>query len=132
MICRLEIDDGEFVVLLGPVGLRQDDDAPLHCRASRPAASGHILFDGQDVTERTSAARPQRRDGLPVRLALSASAGRGQHRFPLRARGAPRAEIAEQLDWVARIFGLQTCSTVPGRPAAGRQAEGSAGARGRA
>ena len=95
------------MVFLGPSGCGKT--TTLRCIAGLQAhAAGRIWFDEQDVTERTSAGRNVAMVfqfvSLYPHLRVAANII-----FPLRARGAPRAEIEERLDWAARIFGLQTC-----------------------
>ena len=102
----LEIEDGELVVFLGPSGCGKT--TTLRCIAGLQArAAGRIWFDDADVTERTSAGRNVAMVfqfvSLYPHLRVAANIS-----FPLRARGASRAEIEERLDWAARIFGLQT------------------------
>ena len=67
----LTIGEGEFIVLVGPVGLRQDDAAPLRSAASRSVTGGRILIGERDVTK-LAAGRPRPRDGLPELRALPA------------------------------------------------------------
>jgi len=101
----LEIEDSELVVFLGPSGCGKT--TMLRCIAGLQACTaGRIWFDHEDVTERTSARRNVAMVfqfvSLYPHLRVAANIS-----FPLQARGAPRAEIEERLDWAARIFGLQ-------------------------
>ena len=59
----LELEQGEFLSLLGPSRLRQDDGAAAR-RRLRPPDGGTIVVDGTDMT-RDAAEPPQHRDGLP-------------------------------------------------------------------
>ena len=53
---NLEIADGSFVVLVGPSGMRQDDD-PQHDRGARDHFGGQLLIGGRDVTDLPPKAR---------------------------------------------------------------------------
>jgi ABC-type sugar transport system ATPase subunit len=101
----LEIEDGELVVFLGPSGCGKT--TTLRCIAGLQACTaGRIWFDHEDVTARTSAQRNVAMVfqfvSLYPHLRVAANIS-----FPLQARGAPREEIRERLDWAARIFQLQ-------------------------
>ena len=68
--CELEVDDGEFMVLVGPVGLRQDDGA-----ADGRGARGDLRGRGAHRRARRQlrpVARPRHRDGVPELRALPA------------------------------------------------------------
>ena len=91
----LSIPNGEFFCLLGPVGLRQDDDA-ADARRLRGADRGPDPARGRAGRER-AAVRAQRQHGLPELRALRPSRRRGQRRLRPQAE-----EAAEGRDRAAR------------------------------
>ena len=138
----LEVKDGEFMVLLGPVGVRQDDAPALPGRAR---AGGR----GAGVHRRPRRHRPPtapaaHRDGLPELCGLPAHEGLRQHR--LRAanaegeegrdrragaligravahRGAPRPLLVAAVRGTATARRCRACDRHEGRrPAHGRAA----------
>ena len=84
----LTIASGEFMVLVGPVGVRQVDAAP-HDRRARGSHRGRDL-DRRPRGVATRAPRPRHRDGLPELRALPPPLGREEPR--LRPEGAEDAE----------------------------------------
>ena len=74
----LEIEDGEFMVLVGTVGLRQDDGAP-DARGARGDQRRRDP-DRRPGRERPDAEGARHRDGVPELRALPAHDGRGQPR----------------------------------------------------
>ena len=54
----LDIADGEFVILVGPVRLREVDAAADDRRASRTSPSGDLVIGGKRVNDKAPA-RPQ-------------------------------------------------------------------------
>ena len=84
----LEIADGEFLVLVGPVGLRQVD-AAAHDRRPRGGDGGPDL-DRRARRHRPGAEGPRHRDGLPDLRALPAHERAPEPR--LRPQGAADAE----------------------------------------
>ncbi len=100
----LSIDDGEFFTFVGPSGCGKS--TLLNLIAGVDAASaGRIWFDSVDV----SALAPGERDiamvfqsyALYPHLTVRENIG-----FALRVRGRPRAEIAGEVEAVARTLGL--------------------------
>ena len=113
----LEINDGEFLVLVGPSGLRQDDRA-AHGRRPR----GHLRRHGLDRRprrQRPDAEGARHRDGLPELRALPAPVRRREHR--LRPAAAQGAEERDQRP--RRVGGKAARPDAVPRP----QAEGALG-----
>ena len=103
---NLEIEDGEFVVFLGPSGCGKT--TTLRCIAGlEQATSGQILFDGRPV----NTLDPIHRNVAMVFQFVSLYPHltiRKNIAFPLEARGTPKAETAEKINWVSGIFGLES------------------------
>ena len=76
----LTIDDGAFVAVLGPVGLRQDDDAADARRHLQPDRGRDRVR--RRAGERRRSARPQRRHRVPVLRALSEHERAREHHVP--------------------------------------------------
>lgn len=101
---RLDIADGEFMVLLGPSGCGKSTLLRMVAGLEDPS-EGRILVDGVDVTQQP----PQQRDlamvfqsyALYPHLTVARNIG-----FPLRARRQPRAQIAERVAEVAALLSL--------------------------
>jgi glycerol transport system ATP-binding protein len=97
--------DGEAYALLGASGCGKTTLLNIISGLVRPSR-GRILFDDQDVTDAPTAARniaqvfqfPVVYDTLTVRDNLA---------FPLRNRGLPAAQVAERVQSVARMLGLE-------------------------
>jgi glycerol transport system ATP-binding protein len=97
--------DGEAFALLGPSGCGKTTLLNIISGLLRPS-QGRILFDGHDVTEAPTAARniaqvfqfPVVYDTLTVRDNLA---------FPLRNRGLPADQVAERVQAVAHMLGLE-------------------------
>lgn len=103
---NLEIEDGEFVVFLGPSGCGKT--TTLRCIAGlEQATSGQILFDGKPVNTLDAIHRNVAMVFQFVSLYPHLTI-RKNIAFPLEARGTPRAEIAEKINWVSGIFGLES------------------------
>jgi ABC-type sugar transport system ATPase subunit len=101
---NLEIEDGEFVVFLGPSGCGKT--TTLRCIAGlEEATSGDILFDGKPVNALDAIDRNVAMVFQFVSLYPHLTI-RKNIAFPLEARGTPRTEIAEKVQWVSGIFGL--------------------------
>ena len=100
----LAVREAEFLVLLGPSGSGKTTLLRMIAGLEMPT-SGEILLDGRDVT------------GLPPRLRnmamvfqsyalyphLSVSSNIA---FPLEAQRMPRAQIADKVEWAAKLFGI--------------------------
>ena len=97
--------DGEAYALLGASGCGKTTLLNIISGLLRPSR-GRILFDGTDVTDAPTAERniaqvfqfPVVYDTLTVRDNLA---------FPLRNRGLPAAQVAERVQAVARMLGLE-------------------------
>ena len=131
----LDIRAGEFMVLVGPSGMRQVDP-PAHDRRSRGGHRGPDP-DRRPGRHRPTTARPRHRDGVPELRALPPDDGGGEPR--LRAQAAPRVEGGAQVPGRsggghARPEGVaETAARIPlGRPASasGDGAGDGAGAEG--
>ena len=100
----LEIADGEFLVLVGPVRLREVD-AAAHDRGPRGHDGGPISIGYRDVTDLP----PKDRDiamvfqtyALYPHMSVRQNIGYG-----LKARRTPKPEIAKRVDEVAAMLGL--------------------------
>ncbi len=92
----LDIERGEFLTLLGPVGLGQDDDLDA-ARRLRDADRGRDPARGQ-VAVAHAAVPAQYRHGVPELRAVPAHERRRQHRLSAvgarRARGRARARAS--------------------------------------
>ena len=88
----LQVADGEFLILVGPVGVREDDRAADRGR-SREAHVRHDR-DRRAGRERRLATRPRHRDGVPELRALPAHDGLPQPR--VRAEGAQDAQAGDR------------------------------------
>lgn len=97
--------DGEAYALLGASGCGKTTLLNIISGLVRPSR-GRILFDDRDVTDAPTAARniaqvfqfPVVYDTLTVQDNLA---------FPLRNRGLPATQIAERVQSVARMLGLE-------------------------
>jgi len=98
----LQIDDGEFVVLLGPSGCGKTTTLRMIAGLEQ-ATSGAILIDGERVNDLP----PQRRDiamvfqsyALYPHMTVAENIG-----YPLRIRKLERAEINEQVQRTAALL----------------------------
>lgn len=102
---NLEIHDGEFVVLLGPSGCGKTTTLRM-ISGLEAVTAGIITFNGEDVTWRP----PSERDIAFVFqfFALySHMRCRDNIAFPLQARGVAKADIARQVDEVAKLLRIE-------------------------
>jgi lactose/L-arabinose transport system ATP-binding protein len=87
----LEIEDGEFCVFVGPVGLREVD-APAHGRGAGGNHRGRIAIGGRDVTHLDPAERGVamvfQTYALYPHMTVAENMG-----FGLKMTGHPKAEI---------------------------------------
>ena len=91
----LEIDDGEFVVLLGPSGCGKTTTLRMIAGLEKPD-SGSIEFEGTDITNR--AAEPRGFGMVFQNYALFPHLNVAENvAFGLRARHKPAAEIKERI-----------------------------------
>ena len=101
----LEIEDGEFVVLVGPSGCGKSTMLKI-LAGLEPASGGRILIGGRDVTDLA----PGDRDiamvfqnyALYPHLTVRDNIG-----FGLKMRGVPAAEIRRRVDEAARILAVE-------------------------
>jgi len=102
----LDIEEGEFVVLLGPSGCGKT--TTLRCIAGLETASdGHILFNGQAVEGMS----PKERGvamvfqfvSLYPHLTVAENIA-----FPLKARGERGAAVRKKVEAIAKTFDLTT------------------------
>ena len=100
----LDIDDGEFVVLVGPSGCGKSTTLKI-LAGLEPASGGKVMIGGEDVTD----AAPGDRDiamvfqnyALYPHLSVSRNIG-----FGLQMRGVPKAEIAERVHQAASTLAI--------------------------
>ncbi len=101
---NLEIDDGEFIVLVGPSGCGKS--TLLRCVAGlNPISGGDILFDGTPVGHLP----PQERDLSMVfqNYALYPHLTVAQNlAFGLKVRKTPAEEIEKRVKWAADILAI--------------------------
>ena len=102
----LEVDDGEYFVLLGPTG--SGKTAFVECLAGlRKPQAGRIEIAGLDVTRLEPRARGV--GYVPQDLALFTNRTvRGNLAFGPEVRGVPRAERESRVREIARLVGLET------------------------
>lgn len=102
---NLEWEDGQAYALLGPSGCGKTTLLNIMSGLITPSR-GRVLFDQTDVTEMPTAARniaqvfqfPVVYDTMTVRENLA---------FPLRNRGAASGQIADQVERIAKMIGLE-------------------------
>ena len=128
----LTVPDGEFMVLLGPVGLRQDDVSAHHLRARE--ADERRPLDRRRHRQRYSAARPRRGHDVPELRPLSALYGAQQHRLSAEdAERSPRRNRQESRVGIAtarhRASARPAAAPAFGRRAPACRARARAGAR---
>ena len=109
----LDVNDGEFAVLLGPSGCGKSTLISLIAGLD-PLDGGKILFDGQDVSDLDPA---RRNIGMVFQsYALYPSMRvRGNLSFGLESQGVAKARIQERVDWAAQT--LQITELLDRRPA---------------
>jgi multiple sugar transport system ATP-binding protein len=101
----LEIDDGEFVSVLGPSGSGKSTLLKL-IAGIEEASGGRVYFDGRDVTQTP----PERRDIAMVfqSYALYPTMNVFDNiAFPLRVRKRSKAEIKRRVGEVAELLGIE-------------------------
>jgi multiple sugar transport system ATP-binding protein len=100
----LEIGDGEFVVLVGPSGCGKTTALRM-VAGLEEISDGTVSIGGRVVNELT----PKERDiamvfqnyALYPHLSVSDNIG-----FGLRLRKMPKQEVAERIEWAAKLLGL--------------------------
>jgi multiple sugar transport system ATP-binding protein len=101
----LEIEDGEFLVLVGPSGCGKSTLLRMIAGLDR-VTSGRITIGDRDITDQA----PKDRDiamvfqtyALYPHMTVRQNLGYG-----LKARKTPKAEIARRVDEVAKLLGLE-------------------------
>ena len=101
----LTAGEGEFLVLLGPSGCGKTTLMRLIAGLERPTR-GDIAIDGESVTDLPPRARNIAMVFQSYALYPHLTVARNIS-FPLRARGMPRREIREKVEWAARMFGIE-------------------------
>ncbi len=100
----LDIDDGEFVVLVGPSGCGKSTTLRILAGLEEPTA-GRVFIDGTDITD----TEPSRRDIAMVfqNYALYPHMTVYDNMaFSLKMKKAPREKIAESVARAAEILGI--------------------------
>jgi multiple sugar transport system ATP-binding protein len=117
---NMTIAEGEFMVLVGPSGCGKTT-LLRSIGGLEKATGGHILIDGRDVTT----LQPAQRDlamvfqnyALYPHMTVRKNLGYG-----LRVRKLPRKQIAERVEEVARMLGLEEMlDRRPGQLSGGQQ-----------
>ena len=117
----LDVPDGEFMILVGPSGLREDDGA-AHGRRPRGDHRGGDR-DRRPGRERARAEGAGRGDGLPELRALPAHDRAGQHRLPAQdAEGWRSPRSTPRVAEAARLLGLERAAAPQAARALGRPA----------
>jgi ABC-type sugar transport system ATPase subunit len=101
----LEVDDGEFVSVLGPSGSGKSTLLKL-IAGIEEASGGHVYFDGRDVTQTP----PERRDIAMVfqSYALYPTMSVFDNiAFPLRVRKLPKADVQKRVEEIAELLGIE-------------------------
>ncbi|MDX6353697.1 MAG: multiple sugar transport system ATP-binding protein [Streptomyces sp.] len=102
----IEIEDGEFMVLVGPSGCGKSTALRMIAGLESPTA-GRVLIGDRDVTE----VPPQERDIAMVFQSYALyphMTVRENLAFGLRMRGVPRPTITERVARVAQALGLDS------------------------
>ncbi|PTL83730.1 ABC transporter ATP-binding protein [Vitiosangium sp. GDMCC 1.1324] len=102
---NLEIDDGEFLVLLGPSGCGKSTLLNM-IAGLETVTSGRILLGGRDVT----GLEPDERDIAMVFQSYAlypTMSVRKNIGFGLKMRGTPKAEIDRRVEDVARLLRIE-------------------------
>ncbi|MCB9992889.1 MAG: ATP-binding cassette domain-containing protein [Hyphomicrobiaceae bacterium] len=103
---NLDVDDGEFLVLLGPSGCGKTTLLNLLAGLVETTA-GKILIDGRDVTDLDPKDR-----GLAMVFQSYAlyptKTVRGNLQFGLSSQKLDRTEIARRVDWAAKLLQIET------------------------
>ena len=117
----LDVDDGEFMVLLGPSGCGKSTILRMIAGLEDPTS-------GDDPAQRRAGprprpARPQHRHGVPGLRALPAHDRRREHRLPaqaLRRRARPRA-ASGSATWPARSASATCWAASPSQLSGGQR-----------
>lgn len=101
----LDIDDGEFVSVLGPSGSGKSTVLKL-IAGIEEASGGRVLFDGREVTQTP----PERRDVAMVFQSYALYPTMSVYdniAFPLRLRKVPRQEIGMRVQETAELLSIE-------------------------
>jgi len=116
----LEVEDGEFMVLVGPSGSGKSTLLRVMAGLETPNA-GRVYIDDDDVTD----AEPQERDLAMVFQAYALyphKTVRGNLEFGLRMRGIDGAERGERVEAVAGTLGIdELLERKPGQLSGGQR-----------
>ena len=100
----LDVEDGEFIVLLGPSGCGKTTTLRIIAGLEKPD-EGRVLFGGRDVTR-----LPPRERNISMVFQSYAvwphMTVRENIAFPLRIRRLPREEIERRVRWAAELLGI--------------------------
>ena len=116
----LDVKDGEFFTLLGPSGCGKTTTLRMIAGLETPSA-GRIFIGGRDFTN----THPRDRDVAMVFQSYALyphMTVRDNLALNLRVRRVPSAQIAQRLQDVSRILGIETTARQEARPAIGRPA----------
>jgi multiple sugar transport system ATP-binding protein len=119
-IDTLEISDGELLVVLGPSGSGKTTLLRVIAGLSEPT-SGHVYFDGVDVTDVATSDR-----GVAMVFQENAlypfKDVRGNVAFPLEIRHTPASEVSSRVEAEARVLAIEhLLSRKPNQLGAGHQ-----------
>ena len=120
----LEIEDGEFVVLLGPSGCGKT--TLLNLLAGLIEAAAWLHFDRRSRSDRTRSQGSGPRDGVPVLRAHPTKTVRGNLEFGLSAARLDKAERQRRIAWSAELLQIELLldrkpGQLSGRPAPARR-----------
>ena len=101
----LEIEDGEFMVLVGPSGCGKT--TALRMVAGLEDISEGVVRIGERVVNHVPAARSRHRHGLPELRALPPPLRLRQHRLRSQAPEGEEVEIDTRVHEAARVLGLE-------------------------
>jgi len=108
---NITVEQGQFFVLLGPSGCGKTTTLRMIAGLEMPSA-GRIFVDGRDVTD----LRASQRDIAFVFQLFALYPHMNVRRnleYPLKAQGAPRAEIRQRVEEVARLLRLERVLNAP-------------------
>ncbi len=118
---ELEIDDGEFLILVGPSGCGKS--TLMNCIAGLETISGGAILIGRRRHQRHEPERSRHRHGVPVLRAVPDHERARQHRLrPEDSQNADQADIDEEVARVAKLLQIEhLLSRKPGQLSGGQQ-----------